>query len=118
AEVLFKWRSHCLTTRCMNDVHVEICGFRICKEPYAIAPIAVKVRRSINSLDAAANPEVDRLTYWIAHNLRGPLATLEGLINLAKTQKSSNELSTYLNYMTLQAERLEEKIQMMVRLAG
>ena len=118
AENFFEWRSYSLKAGNMTDVQVEICGFRMTGLEYTISPIVIHVRRSRNNLVKTSNPEVDDLTYWIAHNLRGPLATLEGLINLAKTHNNTSEMKTYLNYMSQNAESLDEKIQLMVRLAS
>jgi len=113
----FEWRSHSLRARDLSDVRVEICGFRISHRHYAVSPIAIRIRRSRDYLQTTASSEVDKLTYWIAHNLRGPVATLEGLINLARSPENNNELPTYLDYMSQQAERLDEKIQLMMGLA-
>ena len=118
AQNFFEWRSYSLKSKNMSDVPVEICGFRMPVTQKAISPIAMRVRRSRNHLEKTSSTEVDKLTYWIAHNLRGPLASIEGLINLAKTQEHGPEITTYLQYMSQQAEKLDGKIETMVRMAG
>jgi nitrogen-specific signal transduction histidine kinase len=118
SENFFEWRSYNLRTGKGVFIQVEMCGFKITNAPNARCPIAIRLRRSRNHLDETSNPEVDKLTYWIAHNLRGPLATIEGLINLAKNQNNTSEMVTYLNYMSDHAQRLDEKIQLMIRLAA
>ena len=118
SENFFEWRSYSLKAGNMIDVQVEICGFRMTNVEHTISPIVIHVRRSRNHLEKTLNPEVDKLTYWIAHNLRGPLATLEGLINLAKMQNNTAEMKTYLNFMSQYSESLDEKIRLMTRLAG
>jgi hypothetical protein len=102
----------------LKSFQVEICGFRMTNVEHTISPIVIHVRRSRNHLEKTLSPEVDNLAYWIAHNVRGPLATLEGLINLAKMQNNTAEMKTYLNYMSQYSESLDEKIRLMVRLAG
>jgi nitrogen-specific signal transduction histidine kinase len=114
----FEWRAYLLKNKNEESVQVEICGFRMSQVKSNISPIAMRVRISRNHLEPASIPALDKLTYWMAHNLRGPLATLLGLINLARTRKDNSEIETYLNYMSTHAQRLDEKIQQMVRIAN
>lgn len=118
SENFFEWRSYVLKASNGLNVPVEICGFRMRYTQHAISPIAMRVRRSRNHLEQPVNPEIDKLTYWIAHNIRGPLATVQGLINLAKIQKDDSEIGVYLNYMEEHAHLLDEKIKLMMRLAS
>jgi nitrogen-specific signal transduction histidine kinase len=118
AENFFEWRSYTAKSNKGDGVQVEMCGLKIETPTISIAPIVIRMRWSRNHLESTTHPEVDKLTYWIAHNLRGPLATIKGLINLAKDPCDAVELSTYLNYMTREAQRLDDKIRLMVRLAG
>lgn len=118
SENFFEWRSYDLKARNELNVQVEICGFRMRCTQNTISPIAMRVRRSRNHLEQALNPEIDKLTYWIAHNIMGPLATVQGLINLAKIKKNDLEITTYLNYMEEHAQRLDDKIKLMMRLAS
>lgn len=97
---------------------MEVCGFRMSEVPGRVSPIAIRMRHSRNHLESIASPEVDKLAYWIAHNLRGLLATLEGLINLAKIQKNDEEVVTYLNHMADHAQLMDDKIRLMVRMTG
>jgi nitrogen-specific signal transduction histidine kinase len=116
-EHFFEWRSFSLKASNSSPVDVEICGFRI-NHSERIGNIAIRVRKSRNHLEHSPCVEVEKLTYWIAHNLRGPLATIEGLINLAKISKNNLDTGMYLNYMSQQALRLDEKIQLVIRLGG
>ena len=118
SENFFEWRSYVLRASNALNVQVEICGFRMRYTQNTISPIAIRLRRSRNHLEQALSPEIDRLTYWIAHNIRGPLATVQGLINLAKIQDNGSEVDKYLGYMEEQAHRLDKKIKLMMRLAS
>jgi nitrogen-specific signal transduction histidine kinase len=118
SENFFEWRSYTFKGNASVTMPVEICGFRMGNSKKRISPIAIRVRSSRNHLESTASPEVDKLAYWIAHNLRGPLATLEGLINLAKIQKNDAEVITYLNHMAEHAQRMDDKIQLMIRMTG
>lgn len=118
SENFFEWRSYSLKSFTALKIDVEICGLRIGQSGKKESCVIMRIRNSRNHLERAASPEVNKLTYWIAHNLRGPLATIKGLINLAKIEKSNSEMNRYLNHMAQQAERLDEKIQLMIRMAN
>jgi nitrogen-specific signal transduction histidine kinase len=118
AENFFEWRSYLLKNRNEESVQVEICGFRMSEMKTNLSSMVMRIRVSRNHLESTSIPELDKLTYWMAHNLRGPLATLQGLINLARTRKDNHEIETFLNYMSTHAQRLDEKIQQMVRIAN
>jgi hypothetical protein len=118
SENFFEWRGYTLKSNAATKVEVELCGFRVSNSKKSISPIAIRVRNSRNHLENMASPEVAKLTYWISHNLRGPLATLEGLINLAKIQKNDAEVATYLNHMSDHAQRMDDKLRLMIRLTG
>ncbi len=113
----FEWQTYLLKGHNEENVQVEICGFQ-CHTRHSISPIAMRVRISRNHLEHAAIPALDKLTYWMAHNLRGPLATIQGLINLARLRKDNTEMETYLNYMSTHAQRLDDKIHQMIRIAN
>jgi nitrogen-specific signal transduction histidine kinase len=118
SENFFEWRSYTVRSKRGDSVQVELCGLKIGTPAISISPIVIRMRWSRNHLESTTHPEVDKLTYWIAHNLRGPVATIKGLINLAKDPCDAIELSSYLNYMARETQRLDEKIRLMVRLAG
>ena len=118
SENFFEWRTYLLKGQNVESIPVEICGFRTSHEAHNISPIAMRVRLSRNHLESAAIPALDKLTYWMAHKLRGPLATLQGLINLARNRKDNSEIETYLNYMSTHAQLLDDKIHLMIRVAN
>jgi nitrogen-specific signal transduction histidine kinase len=113
----FEWRMYTLKNSNEESVQVEICGFRT-NTKKTLSPIAMRVRISRNHLEPTSIPALDKLTYWMAHNLRGPLATLQGLINLARNRKDNTEIDTYLNYMSTHAQRMDDKIHQMIRIAS
>jgi signal transduction histidine kinase len=61
--------------------------------------------------------ELDRFVYLSAHALRGPLATIKGLINVSKSAKDINEINTLIGQMELFAERLDDKLHRLVYFA-
>jgi hypothetical protein len=98
------------------SILIEVSCFKMVEE--AGSMISMRVRNPRNVLQEPCSAEADKLTYWIAHNLRGPLATIQGLIHLAGIESSNEEIRAYLTYMERHAKRLEEKITLMMRLAG
>ncbi len=118
SEDFFEWRSYTLKSATSLKINVEVCGFRLSPVKNRVSPIAIRVRNARSHLENSTSLEVDKLAYWIAHNLRGPLATLEGLINLAKIQKNDPDVTAYLNHMADHAQRMDDKIQLMIRMTG
>jgi nitrogen-specific signal transduction histidine kinase len=95
---------------------VEVSCFKMTEEAGSL--ISMRVRNPRNVLEESGSAEAEKLTYWIAHNLRGPLATIQGLIHLARIESTSEDIKAYLTYMRHHAKRLDEKIKLMMRLAG
>lgn len=58
-----------------------------------------KVIRMQNDELVKANSELDRFVYSASHDLRSPLTTLTGLINLSKLETNNDEKSKYLDLM-------------------
>lgn len=63
------------------------------------------------------NEELDRFIYNSSHNLRGPLARIQGLLNLCKMPNKHAELVTYLELMEKCAENLDSAISSTVQFA-
>jgi light-regulated signal transduction histidine kinase (bacteriophytochrome) len=61
--------------------------------------------------------EVDEFIYTTSHLLRGPLATLKGLIHLARDPRSKKDMGYLLEQMTVFADRLDEKLHQLIYVA-
>jgi nitrogen-specific signal transduction histidine kinase len=68
----------------------------------------------INTELTAKTKELDEFIYASAHALRGPLATLKGLIHLAGTSKEKEELDFLIKQMGVFAERLDERLHQLI----
>lgn len=56
----------------------------------------------------ATNQELDSFVYRASHDLKGPLASLLGLVSIAKAELTDNEVATrYLDLMERRGERLD-----------
>jgi hypothetical protein len=109
-----EWRCYQFKGKGLS-IPVEVSCFKMAEDVGSL--VSMKVRHPRNVLQDTCSAEADTLTYWIAHNLRGPLATIQGLIHLAGIESTSEEIKAYLTYMARHAKQLEEKIKLMMRLA-
>jgi signal transduction histidine kinase len=63
---------------------------------------SVKIAEEISEKNvqlAKTNEELDRFVYSASHDMRAPLSSLLGLINLSEKATSAEELKTYLEFM-------------------
>jgi signal transduction histidine kinase len=61
--------------------------------------------------------DLDNFVYLSAHALRGPLATIKGLINLSKSAKDLNEMNFLVQQMESFAEKLDDKLHRLIYFA-
>jgi hypothetical protein len=62
--------------------------------------------------------ELDTFIYRAAHDLRGPLATIKGLVNLLKIRKSDIEVDELTNLIDVHAEKLDDRLFKLIYLAN
>lgn len=60
--------------------------------------------------EASYKKEIDNFIYYAAHELRGPLATIRGLINLVKIRQSNDELERLIQLIDSHATKLDERL--------
>lgn len=72
---------------------------------------------SINEELQAKTKDLDDFIYSSSHALRGPLATLKGLINLISLTKDQSEIEFLAKQMNVFAERLDEKLHQLIYVA-
>ena len=65
----------------------------------------------------AKTMELDRFVYLSAHSLRGPLATIKGLLNLTKMSNSQEETNFLLKQIDSFAEKLDDKLYRLIYFA-
>jgi signal transduction histidine kinase len=65
----------------------------------------------------AKGDELDRFIYEAAHSLRGPLATIKGLIRIFKSAKSEEEVLFIISQISSFAEVLDERLHKLTFLA-
>jgi signal transduction histidine kinase len=62
--------------------------------------------------------ELDTFIYRAAHDLRGPLATIKGLVNLLKIRKSDIEVDELTNLIEVHADKLDDRLFKLLYLAN
>ncbi len=70
-----------------------------------------KLMQEQNDQLVKANRELDRFVYSVSHDLRAPLSSISGLIQLIERSTHANETSNYLGLMKGRIDRLEQFIR-------
>jgi signal transduction histidine kinase len=61
--------------------------------------------------------QIDNFIYRSAHDLRGPLATMQGLLNLLKTRKDDGDVDNFIHLIDAHGKKLDERLGQLVYLA-
>jgi PAS domain S-box-containing protein len=61
--------------------------------------------------------EIDRFVYVSAHALRGPLATMKGLINLTKSYSNSSDINFLVDQLEQFANKLDDQLHKLIYFA-
>jgi len=77
---------------------------------YVIRQRNLKKLMSKNSELEKINKALDRFVYSVSHDLKAPIASSKGLINLMRMEEHSEVLAQYLNMQEISLKKLEEFI--------
>ena len=122
AQGYFEERKAFLFSKSNRKITVGISGFYL----GLISDINGYIILRINNLDELEvinqrlqqkKAELDDFIYRTAHDLRGPLATIKGLINLLKMKENAGELERLLPMIDAHANKLDERLFQLVYLA-
>ncbi|RZK49633.1 MAG: HAMP domain-containing histidine kinase [Pedobacter sp.] len=69
-----------------------------------------------NKILRQLNSEMDLFTYSVSHDLRSPITSLKGLVNLAQAENQSPELNQYFQFMQMTLDRQDLFIQNIINL--
>lgn len=109
-------------TKCGRKISVEVSGFYL----GLISDINGRVMLKITNRDAIEliqqqleqkKIELDKFIYRTAHDIRGPLATILGLVNLLKMRQDNTEVDRLLQMLDAHALKLDERLFQLVYLA-
>ncbi|MFZ1806821.1 MAG: HAMP domain-containing sensor histidine kinase [Cyclobacteriaceae bacterium] len=78
------------------------------------AMMMVKKRNEQNKALTNANKELDRIAYGVSHDLRAPINSMIGLVNLARKEQDGKKVKTYLEMMRTTLEKQERFIKEMI----
>jgi light-regulated signal transduction histidine kinase (bacteriophytochrome) len=103
-------------------IHYTISGFYlgIISDTNGLIVLRLRNQDEINlqhDKAEAKTAEIDRFVYVSAHALRGPLATMKGLINVARTYSTTDELTFLTNQLEQYAEKLDDKLHKLIYFA-
>lgn len=110
-----------LKTKDNSVIRVGISGFYLGLVTEINGRIVLKVRnlQEVTEVRNQLNQkrmELDEFIYRIAHDLRGPLSTIMGLVNLLKLRKDNNELDLIVGMIDSHAEKLDQRLFQLVYL--
>jgi light-regulated signal transduction histidine kinase (bacteriophytochrome) len=61
--------------------------------------------------------QLDNFIYRTAHDIRGPLATIQGLVNLLRMRTDDNDVDRFIDLIDSHAQTLDERLYQLVYLA-
>lgn len=86
---------------------------------YIILKVKVKEDNSVLKTELFTKKrELDTFIYRAAHDLRGPLATIKGLVNLLKIRKTDLEVDELTNLIEVHADKLDDRLFKLLYLAN
>jgi hypothetical protein len=86
---------------------------------YIILKIKLKEDNSVLKTELFTKKrELDTFIYRAAHDLRGPLATIKGLVNLLKIRKTDLEVDELSNLIEVHADKLDDRLFKLLYLAN
>lgn len=105
----------CIATKEGERIEVMYSGFYLGLISDLNGYIVLKVRvvDTANYLKGALslkNNELDSFIYRAAHDLRGPLATIKGLVNLLKVRRDDCEVNELTALIELHANKLDDRL--------
>lgn len=83
----------------------------------AYAMIMVRRRKEQNRALSHANKELDRIAHTLSHDLKAPINSLLGLLNLAKKENDPESLKTYFEIMQRTLDKQERFIKEMIAIS-
>jgi signal transduction histidine kinase len=118
----FEERQISLFSKGNRCIHVGISGFYLGLISDINGYIILKVRNLdevelIQQQLKKKTAELDKFIYSAAHDLRGPLATMKGLLNLLKMRSDNEEVDRFVSLLDAHANKLDERLFRLVYLA-
>jgi len=118
----FEERKFLLYSKSTAPLRIAISGFYLGLISDINGYIVLKVRNLdevelINNQLQQKMAELDQFIYRASHDLRGPLATIKGLINLLKISRNEGDLERILPLLDMHANKLDDRLFQLMGLA-
>jgi len=111
-----------LFTKGNKPMQVKLSGFYLGLvsdlNGYIILKVHFEDRQEALRQEATSRTELDKFIYRTSHDLRGPLATIRGLVNLIKLRQDDSEIDTLVNMIDVHAQKLDDRLFQLFYLAG
>jgi hypothetical protein len=107
------------TNRCLNVAMSGFC-FRLVSHEQSYFILKIAQRDAVEMAKQQRqnkNEDLDKFIYRTAHDLRGPLATIKGLINLIKNREDNSEIDRFMLLLDAHANKLDERLFNLVYVA-
>ena len=119
----FENLSTCLVTKSHTRIRISISGFYLglISEINGFIILKIKPVEDILHLKkelSSQRQELDSFIYRTAHDLRGPLATIKGLVNLLKLRKDNEEVDELTMLIEVHANKLDDRLFKLLYLAN
>src|SRR5690606_13754315 len=115
----FRERTLILTGKSGSRHRLNVSGFHLGLVNELTGYILLKIARpdgtkvAVEELQKAAI-EIDRFIYRTAHDLRGPLATIKGLIHLIRIRENDDDIDRFAILLEAHANLLDERLFQLV----
>ncbi len=110
-----------LLSKSKKEVMTDISGFYLGifadVNNYIILRLINPRYEKSNEVHHKISDDFDQFVYNAAHSLRGPLATIKGLINLARISDRQKELEYVLDQLGIFSEKLDDKLHKLILFA-
>jgi signal transduction histidine kinase len=111
-----------ICTKNKTEISVSISGFYLGLISSVNEYIVLKIENNdevelVNQKLQQKKIELDNFIYRASHDLRGPLATIKGLVNLLKMRENNDELDRIVSLLDAHANKLDERLYKLVHLA-
>lgn len=102
-----------------EDLSVTVSGFYLgfisdLNETIAIFVKNVGATRELNDKLKSKEAAMDNLLYRASHDLRGPIATILGIVNIAKLRDDDSEVDTLFEFIGVNAKILDQRLREVV----
>ncbi|MCW5909485.1 MAG: hypothetical protein KIT62_00335 [Cyclobacteriaceae bacterium] len=113
----------CLVTKSGIRIRISISGFYLglISEINGFIILKIKPAEDILRLKkelSTQKQELDSFIYRTAHDLRGPLATIKGLVNLLKLRKDDEEVDELTSLIEVHANKLDDRLFKLLYIAN